>query len=145
MLDFKYRCYISYTGAIFHLWWHYSIFIMLLFRSENWPFCRRAEQYDIFFVEYYYMIIIFLWIILYDYLSICGNAFIMVCRQNVDRQNVEQTKCRTDKMLTDKMPNRQNVDNFFFFFNFFFLKIFLCRKTMWQAILECCWARTCWN
>ena len=26
---------------------------------------------------------------------------------------------------------------FFFFFNFFFPTIFLCQKTMWQAILEC--------
>ena len=42
------------------------------------------------------------------------------CRQSVDRQNVEQTKCRTDKMSTDKMPNRQNVDIYIYFFQFFF-------------------------
>ena len=56
-----------------------------------------------------------------------------------NRQNVEQTKCRQTECRTDKMST------IFFFFNFFFLKIFLCRKTMWQAILECRWARTCWN
>ena len=40
-------------------------------------------------------------------------------------------------MPTDKMPNRQNVDNFFFF-NFFFLQFFYakkqCGRQFWNAV-----------
>ena len=40
------------------------------------------------------------------------------------------------------MQKSESKKNSFFIY-LFFPQIFLCQKTMWQAILECRWARTC--
>ena len=46
------------------------------------------------------------------------------------------------KLILKKIGKHAKIKIYFFFCNFFFPKIFLCQKTMWQAILECRWART---
>ena len=45
-----------------------------------------------------------------------------------------QTECRQTKCRTDKMPNRQNVDNFFFFFLQFFYAEKQCGRQFWNVV-----------